>query len=479
VRCKSCDYRLWNLRSRTCPECGTGFVPSDYEFTPNSVQFVCPHCDQSYYGTSADGHLVPVEFACVHCGRHVHMDEMIVLPTAGVQEEQTGPEPMPWLDRRKHGVGRGWILSVGRAMVRPGRLIESVPVESSLPAAWWFTIMVHLPVFLVAAIPLLILPRWIGRGGPSLGAPYVVIVLFGTFAPALAILIWGAVVHGLLWLLAEPAAGLRRTYQALCYSAGANVVMAFPCLGIYFGWIWWLVSAVIMVKAGQKVSGWRAAVSVLLLPVLAFVSVVVLYIYFITVVLSTLPGSLPDVPADSREQTQMVLDSVLTYGRLHDGKGPDHSILLVFYGDLSADGLLATESLTLEDDVPVGDMTLDQFEKLAPPDRWTVVKAAIDALPSGTAAHRLGDFVFTYHGVDLDECDSRLWVVVMAFDPELNDVPSDDGLIYVGLADQSVLKIPTEKLAAKLAVQNELRQALNLPLLPDPTQVRHVRPTGE
>lgn len=65
MRCKKCDYRLWNLPSRVCPECGQPFRPSEFEFPVNSVQFRCPHCNQSYYGTGEKGHLVPIEFECV------------------------------------------------------------------------------------------------------------------------------------------------------------------------------------------------------------------------------------------------------------------------------------------------------------------------------------------------------------------------------------------------------------------------------
>ena len=68
MRCKQCDYRLWNLTARRCPECGTPFLPSEFEFVPNSVQFCCPHCGQAYYGTDAKGHLVPPAFTCGRCG---------------------------------------------------------------------------------------------------------------------------------------------------------------------------------------------------------------------------------------------------------------------------------------------------------------------------------------------------------------------------------------------------------------------------
>ena len=33
MRCKTCDYPLWNLTTRVCPECGTPFLPSQFDIT--------------------------------------------------------------------------------------------------------------------------------------------------------------------------------------------------------------------------------------------------------------------------------------------------------------------------------------------------------------------------------------------------------------------------------------------------------------
>ncbi|MCH7792622.1 MAG: zinc-binding dehydrogenase [Planctomycetes bacterium] len=88
MHCKHCDYALWNLRDRICPECGNAFLPSEYEFVPNSIRFCCTECGQDYYGVDDKGHLVPTEFDCVRCGSPQRMDDMLVLPTEGVTEEQ-------------------------------------------------------------------------------------------------------------------------------------------------------------------------------------------------------------------------------------------------------------------------------------------------------------------------------------------------------------------------------------------------------
>src|SRR4051812_7864561 len=101
MRCPGCDYPLWNLPTRQCPECGRPFLPSEFDFVANSVRFCCPHCPQEYYGPGPRGPLVPDRFACVRCGHHIGMDQMTLLPTAGVAEEQTRTDTVPWLERRK------------------------------------------------------------------------------------------------------------------------------------------------------------------------------------------------------------------------------------------------------------------------------------------------------------------------------------------------------------------------------------------
>ena len=68
MRCKTCDYRLWNLSSRHCPECGAQFSPSEHDFVPNSVSFHCPHCEK-YLKTTADK--AGAQAQCPGCGEAI------------------------------------------------------------------------------------------------------------------------------------------------------------------------------------------------------------------------------------------------------------------------------------------------------------------------------------------------------------------------------------------------------------------------
>ena len=110
--CRNCDYSLWNIPGRQCPECGDAFLPSEYEFKPGAVKFCCPDCSQQYYGTSYKGHLRPNEFDCVECGRHLEMDEMTLLPAEGWDEHSVGSATSPWV-RPNKGLIKRWFCTVG------------------------------------------------------------------------------------------------------------------------------------------------------------------------------------------------------------------------------------------------------------------------------------------------------------------------------------------------------------------------------
>ena len=476
MRCRNCGYRLWNLKSRQCPECGTPFQPSDYDFVPNAVHFACPHCDQRYYGTGDRGHLVPIEFECPGCHQHVHMDEMVVLPTPGVDEEQTAPPVADWLERSKRGFFRSWLATIAGALVKPGRLIQSVPTESSLPEAWWFLFLMTLLAVGCTVGSWMILPLVIGQPGAGLGLAFGilgVVVLAGTMV---FVGVWTGVTHGILCLLAAPAAGPRRTSQALCYSSGANALGLIPILGIYIGPIWWLASAVVMVKQGQQVSGLRAAIAVLFTPFLVLCAIVAFYAWVILFLLPQNIAAANPTRTPLMRETQAVEDALLLYTH-EQGRAPEHAVQLVAQSCLTVDDLISDNHNTASANLPFANTQLGQLEDLLVRRQSAVVDAAVASLPAGTVAHRLGDFVFTYHGIDLAGApDARLWVVVQSLDPDLNNPQWAGGYVRVGLAGGTVVPIPASSLQASLRKQNTIRARCNLPPLPDPTSVTHDRP---
>jgi hypothetical protein len=103
-------------------------------------------------------------------------------------------------------------------------------------------------------------------------------------------------------------------------------------------------------------------------------------------------------------------------------------------------------------------------------------QAAADAMPANVVAHRLGDYVFTYHGIDSTAADPQLWIVIKSNDPAQNPFNDPNERIAVGLTDGTTTRHSAPRFAAALADQNALRASLGLPPLPIPSQVLHDAP---
>lgn len=477
MRCRTCEYRLWNLTSRYCPECGTPYRPSDYQFVPNSVRFCCPHCSQEYYGTGTNGHLVPFAFNCVACHQPINMDEMVLLPADGYDEGQTEIEQLPWLVREKRGFARSWLSMIGLALFRPVRVMELAPLSGAVGSAWWFAIVTTTLASCLSMFPFFILPLAMGGRAGALGGigGLAVVMMFGA---VMIIAAWGVVTHLTLRVTGKVRGTIGRTYQGLCFSSGAHMISAVPCLGFYLGWIWWLVSAVIMVKEGQKVGSLRAAVAVLLFPMLLIGcggTLVVLSLSRAMTAMSTMPASF------QIDEASRLTEAIMTYAEAHDYHGPGHALVLVAAGLVDSDDFMTMSSATVVADIPVGAGDLNDFAQLSASE---MMQAAVDAgatLPPGVIAHRVGDFVFTYHGATLNECPAGLWLVVQADDPDASASPAAAGnarfaRISAGCADGSVRQFTRSALAAELAQQNSLRVQAGLPPLPDPFTVTHDMP---
>ncbi len=485
MRCKSCDYPLWNLKARQCPECGAAFRPSEYEFTANSVRFCCPHCDHPYYGTSESGHLVPESFGCLRCGRPLHIDEMVLRPGLGVEEAQTARNRMPWLERKEIGFFKSWFMMIGHAMTRPVQLGRAIPQEASALGAWLYCTATLL---IFAAIGL-VLPQGLFLGLAA--APWrrfsmaplqtVATIVIWIVAPAVAagivVWLWAMFAHALLRLTGGGVGPLRRTCHAVYYGAGAGVLTIVPCFGSMVGWIWWGVSATIMLKETQGVRTLRAACAILAAPVL--VCAALLGLWVVTMVMAFSGGFAGVAPAVN--QTNQLNWAILQYATQHAGAGPEHAIELHAatqvgrFGSIGPGAFTFPNSQTTDADIPVADSTFKDFTNAPRSQQFSAMAKMIDNMPKGVVAHRFGDFVFTYHGGKLSNRD-RLWVVVMLPDPSVNPTPDPSDPIYIAQANYQLTEVTFGELPELLKKQNQHRATLGLPPLPDLTTVTHDNP---
>lgn len=506
MRCKGCDYPLWNLRSRQCPECGRAFVPSEFEFVANSVQFCCPSCGQDYYGTGEKGHLVPRTFACVSCHQQVDMDQMVLLPTEGVGEEQTFTDTMPWLDPRMATL-KAFFHTVIRAMFDPGRLARTLPAEPVLGRAVWFLVICSMASLLSMVPMMLLMATMAGPGGAVVGS-FLVVGAVAAIGHLVFVLIWVGIAHGVLRITGPTKGSMGRTMEVMCYAAAPNLLVAVPCCGLYISpvsWIWHSICGCIMLMQRQGVSAGRAALAVVGPPLVLLLVLVMLWLGLMLPMFQAarvaaqqgLQQATQQMHAASRATSAMQVVQGLDNYRTANDRWPGHALELVRSNQVVPQWLVDPGSERTIDDVPVGPMSLQGF-LLLPPDREASVAAAAAAsLPADVAAHRLGDFVFTYHGVNVQQPEDGVWLVVFAplefavdgaaempageqevaaGDPQAT-MPAAPEPAFIVIDHRRVLKVVKQsEFDAVLAEQNALRGLLGVPQLSHPLDVTEDKP---
>lgn len=485
MRCRNCDYRLWNIASRTCPECGVAFRVSDFEFVRGSVAFCCPHCDMAYYGTDEKGHLVPSSFYCAKCQQPVTMESMVLRPAQGVEEMETERSRIPWVARPEIGLRRALTRTIWMAMVHPIQLMRSSTTDEPPRAAWNFAawsllITLGLGAGLVFAVEMLVilLVVPVGRTGVvavfAIGLGFVVVLALGVLLNLVCIVIWGWGVQAALWLTGTGHKPLSQTYRALLYSTGANVSSIMPCLGWYFGWIWWLVSAVIMVRETHRISSGRAAFAVLALPGILLVCGTVAYVALLSLLFSTATGPLAfattgpgfAIYSPAYNETQLALNAYLDYAT-ENGKLPTHPIELLLDDRMAVTDFVSSASNTNLSQAGWPGMNAKTLDGMSETAKATKISSFVAGLPKNGIAHRGGDFVFTCPGVDPSTLTPDVWLVIYSpmSDPGGSTKPFAT-FVYVGCADGTVIAIPNAAFQNSLQGQMAVRTRNNLPPLP-------------
>lgn len=477
MRCKQCEYPLWNLTPRPCPECGLAFKPSDFDLVPGAVRFLCPACGQQYFGTDERGHLDPAEFDCRACGTHIRMDEMALVPREGVSESGALVALLPWLDRRRIGFFRGWFTTIRLVMIRPFEAARRVRGTGQVRRALWFAIFSNF-VFGFVGFAGLILPFMllavISSGRVPVAALFwmlaslALLMLVPMFAYALLISLWSVTAHVALRLTGPAPRSFRTTMVMLCYASGANALAGFPCIGPYLAvvsWIWPLVSGVIMLHVAQKVSVWRAMAAVLSFPILLAVGGgVLLWGYGPMMQQAMQRSTMPHSPIPS--PAVQAASAVVDWAAADQGKPPAHGVLLIA-GDRIPGTAFVQGGRVVAGDTHVGGVELTMVRALPEAEKEAAIEKVLSSMPDEVVAHRVGRIVFTYHGIDFSPdaiIDRRVWIVVIS--------PGPQGAIEAVNLDLHTEQIPERDFMRALAKQNVIRRKSGLPPLPDLRSIR-------
>jgi predicted RNA-binding Zn-ribbon protein involved in translation (DUF1610 family) len=279
MRCRQCNYALWNIQGRTCPECGDAFRASTYEFDRHAVQFCCPHCGHAHAGDGADGLPEPHTFDCEGCGKRLHVDDTIVQPMPGKPEPAVRSGVMPWEQRQRVGWPRAMLATCMCAMFRPlglGRGIRQHASAGDAMAFGFLVIVLSSVVGCLLSIAAYIVlvdqlkEDWQGRFHEITDILSIFIVQ--ALAYLVLLVTWPLIAHAALRLMGNREQSIDRTFVTFGYAGGSLILLAIPIIGPivgpFIGAAWWMVSSMIMLSGNQRLSPNRSVVASLLLPML-------------------------------------------------------------------------------------------------------------------------------------------------------------------------------------------------------------------
>jgi len=279
--------------------------------------------------------------------------------------------------------------------------------------------------------------------------------------------VWTAVTHGVLLVTGPLTKSIGRTFHAMAYSAGCLVLICVPCFGLYFSFIpslWWMISAMVMITIAHDIPAWRGIVATGTFPVLAFLGFVGL---IVIAAINDNNSMATFAPARTTTAAVKVNGNLTNFLAANNGEYPLFGLETID-GDFTQLSKFTTEDSATEPDVVmIGDDSLVDLMQLPQGRLAEHLRRIGEAMPDDVIAHRVGDFVFTYHGMSTPPACGSLWTLVLLPDGEmfLNGVQQAN--IRTVNADGMIETYTSTNIGAALQAQNKLRELYGLPELPD------------
>ena len=316
MRCRGCNYELWNLPPGDCPECGKAWRFEDFHFRREFVQFLCPHCDCAYPGEYIASLALPYAFTCTGCQSAIELGQMCARPAEGIDGSQAMQLDFVWSDRRQVGRWRAFWRVVGYSLGTPSRIGNTMTQKRGLRGALWFSFLClnfagfNWLIFITIAFWL---PSFTGRSQSFRGVEFIAVLVFLAvfvglvLAQQLFFLVWGLITHALIRMTGRARRAIGHTLSATQFCSGTFIICAIPLCGFYFSlisFVWMAVAMVSALAALHKISRWRTAFAVLAPPVV-MISVSVWFVYptvvgFWNNLPSRTPMNFPPMPTNSQ-----------------------------------------------------------------------------------------------------------------------------------------------------------------------------------
>ena len=285
MRCRGCDYELWNMKPGACPECGRKWQFDEFRFRPFAAQFLCPHCEHAYAGSDEQGLPVPRAFICSQCSQPIDLNQMRALPQPNTDGSDAMDDVHPWSERFRLGYWRAFWRSVGQSMSSPTRVGRTLPERTNLRSALFFSLLCATVGIAFATSPFVFL-FGISSSQFSSGLEYALIflakflgiILGSALFGQIFFVIWGSCAHAILRMSGGVRRPLNSSLSATLFCTGPFLISAVPCCGFYIlpvSMIWMAVAMIYAFASLHKVSGLRASIAVLT-PILALLAGTVL-----------------------------------------------------------------------------------------------------------------------------------------------------------------------------------------------------------
>jgi Yip1 domain len=319
MRCRGCNYELWNLPPGDCPECGKAWRFEDFHFRREFVQFLCPHCDCAYPGEYIASLALPYAFTCTGCQSAIELGQMCARPADGIDGSQAMQLDFVWSDRRQVGRWRAFWRVVGYSLGAPSKIGNTMTQKRGLRGALWFSFLCLISAnlnFILFFLVTLLLPIFMGIRSPApTTSAEIFTTVLGVFAFSVVLvlaqqlffLVWSLITHALIRMTGRARYAIGHTLSATQFCAGTFIICAIPICGFYFSlisFVWMAVAMVSALAALHKISRWRTAFAVLAPPVV-MISVLVWFVYppvvrFWNNLPSRTPMNFPPMPTNSQ-----------------------------------------------------------------------------------------------------------------------------------------------------------------------------------
>lgn len=233
MNCSKCNYALWNLPGRQCPECGQAYKLSDYYFQPYKVEFCCPHCQHVYLGSGEKGQPTLPDDGCEGCGKPLQMDELIVRPLDSSQTallSSVSNPCNPWMMRSELGLFRAFFRTAMMSLFEPTRLARGVSLQNDagMHARRYFGCVLGVIIaskLLVSMVLVVFDPNSFNY----FAFRFVIEALVVSLLLTIGLMIQGLISHAVIILTSTWPVSFEVTRTAMYYSSTPVLIGVLPC----------------------------------------------------------------------------------------------------------------------------------------------------------------------------------------------------------------------------------------------------------